>query len=73
MNKLNHLSSMIIAAMSAMVTAAERRFAVRYEEKQYLKHGAHVVYRWPSRKTTTAAQLKRAAKKRANVRARSKK
>lgn len=37
------------------------------------KGHACVAYRWPSRKTTTAAQLKRAAKKRANVRARSKK
>ena len=73
MNKLNHLSSMIIAAMSAMVAAAERRLSVRYEKKQFLEHGAHVAYRWPSRKTTTAAQLKRAAKKRANIRARSKK
>lgn len=73
MNKLNHLSSMIVAAMSAMVAAAERRFMVRYEKKQFLEHGAHVTYRWPSHKTTTAAQLKRAAKKRANARARSKK
>ena len=37
------------------------------------KGHACVAYRWPSRKTTTAAQLKRAAKKRANARARSKK
>lgn len=36
-------------------------------------NGAHVAYRWPSRNTTTAAQLKWAAKKRANIRARSKK
>lgn len=73
MIKLNHLSSMIVAAMSAMVAAAERRFTARYEKKQFLEHGARITYRWPSRKTTTAAQLKRAAKKRANVRARSKK
>ena len=73
MNRFNKLSHMIVTAMAAMVAAAKQRFAVRYEEKKYLKHGAHVTHRWPSRKTTTAAQLKRAAKKRANVRARSKK
>lgn len=62
--KHNKLTSLIINAMSAMVAAAQTRWN---------KHGTHVTYRWPSRKTTTAAQLKRAAKKRASVRARSKK
>lgn len=71
--KHNKLTSLIINAMSAMVAAAQIQWDKRWEDKKYLKHGAHVVYRWPSRKTTTAAQLKRAAKKRANVRARSKK
>lgn len=69
--KHNKLTSLIINAMSAMVAAAQIRWNKQREDKKYLKHGAHVIYRWPSRKTTTAAQLKRAAKKRANVRARS--
>lgn len=71
--KHNKLTSLIINAMSAMVAAAQIRWSEQREDKKYLKHGTHVIYRWPSRKTTTAAQLKRAAKKRANIRARSKK
>lgn len=71
--KHNKLTSLIINAISAMVAAARIRWNTQREDKKYLKHGAHVAYRWPSRKTTTAAQLKRAAKKRANLRARSKK
>ena len=71
--KHNKLTSLIINAMSAMVAAAQIQWSKQWEDKKYLKRGAHVTYRWPSRKTTTAAQLKRAAKKRANVRARSKK
>lgn len=70
--KRNKLTSLIINAMSAMV-AAPIRWNTQWEDKKYLKHGTYVAYRWPSRKTTTAAQLKRAAKKLANVRARSKK
>lgn len=69
MNRLNNLSCMIANAISAMVSAAQ----IQWGDKKYLKHGTCVAYRWPSRKTTTAAQLKRAAKKRASVRARSKK
>lgn len=71
--KSNKLTAMIISAMSAMAAASQARWDKQWADKKYLKHGAHVAYRWPSRKTTTAAQLKRAAKKRANVRARSKK
>ena len=71
--KHNKLTSLIINAMSAMVAAAQIRWNKQCKDKKYLKHGAHVAYRWPSRNTTTAAQLKRAAKKRANIRARSKK
>ena len=71
--KHSKLTSLIINAMSAMVAAAQIRWDKQWEDKKYLKHGAHVAYRWSSRKTTTAAQLKRAAKKRANIRARSKK
>ena len=73
MNRLNNLSCMIVNAISAMVAAAEQRFAARCGEKKYFKHGEHVAFRHPSRKTVSAAQLKRAAKKRANIRARSKK
>ena len=71
--KHNKLTCLITNAMSAMAAAAQIRWDKQWEDKKYLKHGAHVAYRRPSRKTTTAAQLKRAAKKRANARARSKK
>ena len=71
--KHNKLTYLIINAMSAMAAAAQIRWNTQWEDKKYLKHGAHVAYRWPSRKTTSAAQLKRAAKKRANIRARSRK
>ncbi len=71
--KHNKLTSLIVTTMAAMVAAAEQRFAMRYGKKKYLKHGEHVAFRHPSRKTVSAAQLKRAAKKRANIRARSKK
>lgn len=66
--KHNKLTSLIINAMSAMVAAAQIRWNKQWASEQYLKHGEHVAFRHPSRKTVSAAQLKRA-----NIRARSKK
>lgn len=71
------LTSLLLGGLASLA-AASRRFIEKDSslvgvEKTYLRHGAHVHYRYRNRKTTTAAALKRAAKKRANMRARSKK
>lgn len=59
----------VMAAITGLVAAFMVRSGIWGDRKGY----ACVTYRWPSRKTATAAQLKRAAKKRANIRTRSKK
>lgn len=70
------LTSLIAAAFASLALSSDRFFGKMAREadsgsKRYLRHGTHVWYKHSTKKTTTAARLKREAKKRANIRARS--
>lgn len=70
------LTSMIAAALASLAASSKYYLSKMGREGAprlnfYLRHGTHVWYKHSTKKTTTAARLKREAKKRGNIRARS--
>lgn len=67
--------SIILGALAALAGLGSTSRQADIATASYAKHSAKLIpqFWYPCRKTVTAAQLKRAAKKRRNIRARSKK